>query len=157
MSIFSMSDKVVQAYVQLIVTSDLVYKNAEVKLGDTGITPRQHSVLMTLISAEHQLTLTELSRRLFRTKNSLTTVIDHMERDGLVKRLPVPGDRRAIYIMVSEKGQALVKDSMQQSRELVYRTMSCLEPAELDSLNALLRKIRRNIPGDAAEDMTAAS
>jgi len=154
MNILSIPDKIIHTYVLLISTSNIVAKYAESKLIREGITPTQHAVLITLITAGCPLKLTELSNRLFRSKNSLTTVIDHMERDGLVERQAIPNDRRAINICVTNKGNALLEGSKERSRELVYQSMACLNEAEINTLNNLLQKIRSNmlfdVPGDSS-------
>ena len=151
MTVLSIPDKIVHTYVLLISTANIVAKYAESKLIRQGITPTQHAVLNTLITAGHPLKLTDLSRRLFRSKNSLTTVIDHMERDGLVERQAVPGDRRAINIATTESGRTLLESNKQMSRELVYRSMACLDEAELATLNKLLQKIRSSMVDAAPE------
>ena len=156
MTVLSIPDKVVHTYVLLISTSNIVAKYAESQLLREGITPTQHAVLNTLITAGRPLKLTDLSRRLFRSKDSLTTVIDHMERDGLVQRQPVPDDRRAINIATTDKGRTLLEGSIQKSRELVYRSMACLDAAELATLNELLQKIRNNMVDDVPGDTRGA-
>ena len=90
------AEPVINAYVLLLNTSDIVSRHTEIELSKLGITATQYSVLVTLSFCPQPPTLTELSQRLFRTKNGLTTVIDHMEHRGLVKRIRDSADRRSI-------------------------------------------------------------
>jgi len=99
MNDFQIPDPIINAYVLLLNTSDIVSRSAEIELSKLGITSTQYAVLVTLSVCPQPPTLTELGQRLFRTKNSLTTVIDNMERDGLVKRIRDKVDRRAIRVM----------------------------------------------------------
>lgn len=127
MNDFQILDPVINAYVLLLNTSDIVSRHAEIELSKLGITPTQYAVLVTLKFCPKPPTLTELSQRLFRTKNSLTTVIDNMERDGLVKRVRDNADRRAIRVMATEEGVKLFESVRAPSRDLVYQIMSCYE------------------------------
>ena len=141
---FHISDPVINAYVLLLNTSDIVSRSAEIELSKLGITSTQYAVLVTLSVCPQPPTLTELGQRLFRTKNSLTTVIDNMERDGLVKRIRDKVDRRAIRVMVTEKGAELFESVRVPSRELVYQIMSCYNQEDVSRLSELLQRVRRH-------------
>lgn len=141
---FQIADPVVNAYVLLLNTSDIVARYTEIQLSKLGITPTQYAVLVTLSVCQQPPTLTELSQRLFRTKNGLTTVIDNMERHGLVKRVRDNADRRAIRVMATEKGAKLFESVRAPSRELVYQIMSCYNEEELSRLSELLQRVRRH-------------
>lgn len=141
---FQIADPVVNAYVLLLNTADIVARHAETQLSKLGITCTQYSVLVTLSVCQQPPTLTELSQRLFRTKNGLTTVIDHMERDGLVKRVRDNADRRAIRVMATEKGAKLFETVRAPSRELVYDIMSCFDQEDLSHFSELLQRVRRH-------------
>jgi len=143
MNDFQITDPVVKAYVLLLNTSDIVSRYAESYLSKLGITSSQYTVLVTLSVCPGPPTLTELSQRLFRTKNSLTTVIDNMERDGLVKRVRDGADRRAIRIVTTEKGIELFKRVRAPSKKLVYHIMSCFATEDLNHFSALLQSLRK--------------
>jgi MarR family 2-MHQ and catechol resistance regulon transcriptional repressor len=144
MNDFQISDPVINAYVLLLNTSDIVSRRAEMGLSKLGITSTQYTVLVTLKFCPKPPTLTELSQRLFRTKNSLTTVIDNMERDGLVKRIRDVADRRAIRVVATEKGAELFERVRAPSRELVYQIMSCYDEEDVSRLSELLQRVRRH-------------
>lgn len=65
-----------------------------------------------------------------------------MERDDLVKRVRDDTDRRAIRVMVSEKGKELFETALAPSRELVYQVMSCYNEDDVSRLSELLQKVR---------------
>lgn len=55
---------------------------------------------------EHeQLSFSELGKLTALAKTTLTSMIDRMEKNGLVTRIPNTKDRRQIFITVSEKGK----------------------------------------------------
>jgi len=141
---FQISDPVINAYVLLLNTSDIVSRYAGIELSKLGITPTQYTVLVTLRFCKQHPTLTELSQRLFRTKNSLTTVIDNMERDGMVKRVRDSADRRAIRVVTTRKGKKLFESVRAPSRELVYNIMSCFNEKDVTHFSRLLRGVRKH-------------
>jgi len=145
MNDLQIADPVVNAYVLLLNTSDIVTRYAETRLSKLGITSTQHMVLMTLSICTQPPALTELSQRLFRTKNSLTTVIDNMENNGLVTRVRDHADRRAIKIVATKKGTELLERSRIPSRELVYHVMSCCSEEDLNRLSEVLQKVRSHV------------
>ena len=52
------------------------------------------------------LTMSDLSQRLMVTGGNVTGVTDTLEREGLVERIPQPGDRRSRVVRLTPDGQA---------------------------------------------------
>lgn len=55
--------------------------------------------------------MTDLSQRLMITKSGLTTRIDHLEEEGLLRRVPDPTDRRAIRVALTVEGNDLFRSA----------------------------------------------
>jgi DNA-binding MarR family transcriptional regulator len=53
--------------------------------------------------------MTDLSARLVVSKSGLTTVVDRLEKRGLLRRVPDPADRRAIRVAITDEGYALFR------------------------------------------------
>jgi len=150
---FQIPDRIIDVYVLFLQTADAVTRYTEIELLKAGISYTHYSVLVLLDNTPVPLTLTELSRWMFRSKNSMTTVIDHMERDGLVQRVRDTKDRRAVRVVATEAGRELFDRVRQPSRDLVYRTMSCFEEEDkLDHFAELLRRLRENVLQELAGD-----
>ena len=134
-------------------TFDAVSRYSETQLAKEGISKTRYTVLVMLDNAQAPPTLTELSRWMFRSKNSTTTVIDHMERDGLVQRVRDARDGRSVRVAATEAGRELFDQVRQPSRELVYRIMACFEEEDkLDRFAELLRMLRENVLQELAGD-----
>jgi len=142
---FQIPDAVINTYVLLLNTSDIITRHAGIEFSKTGITNTQFIVLVTLRSFPQPPTLTELAERLFRTKNSLTTVIDNMEHHGLVKRVKDNIDRRAVRVMTTDQGKRLFETVLPLSTELVYQVMSCYNQDDVNQLSELLCRIRSHV------------
>jgi Transcriptional regulators len=52
-------------------------------------------------------TLQELEERSLFTRSGLTRLVDRIEAAGLVRREPVPGDRRGVRVVLTPEGRRL--------------------------------------------------
>ncbi len=63
---------------------------------EAGISLPQYRLLLTL--ADREMRAGELAERVGVSRPTLTSLIDGLERQGLLRRRPVPGDRRGIRL-----------------------------------------------------------
>jgi MarR family 2-MHQ and catechol resistance regulon transcriptional repressor len=134
----------IDAYVQLRRTADAVARYVEAELGEWRMTAAQYGVLLHLMKGE-PLSLTDLSGLIFRSNSTLTSLIDRMERDGLVARVAHVNDRRVTTVALTQKGRELLLEIRGHHRPFLADMMSCLSPEELSQLGALLNKIERKV------------
>jgi len=77
------------------------------RLEPFGVEPRAYAVLKAL-SEEDGRSQRELSTQLGIHRNVMVIVVDKLERDGLVKRMPHPADRRAFAVTLTDKARELL-------------------------------------------------
>jgi len=109
---------------------------------DAGLTPVQFGVLEALYHLG-ALMPSQLAEKHLTSRNNLTSVVDRLEADGLVRRERCPSDRRAQWIHLTEEGRARVERVMPEFAQAVAREASGLSPQEQEQLNGLLRKLGR--------------
>ncbi|HYF75399.1 MAG TPA: MarR family transcriptional regulator [Candidatus Nitrosocosmicus sp.] len=78
-------------------------------LQDFNITPPQFDALQFLVD-EGELTIGDLSGKLFLAPSTITDLVDRMEKNGLVTRVRDEKDRRSVKIRVEEKGFKLINE-----------------------------------------------
>jgi len=78
-------------------------------LEDSGISPREHSVLATAMTGE--FTQTELARMVGLDKTTMVVTLDELEANGLAERRRSRADRRARVIAVTTAGEAKVSEA----------------------------------------------
>ena len=84
---------------------DRVHRAITEALNRSGLTPTKFNVLMELAaSPEGGLPLCDIGRRLIRSAPNITTLIDRLEADGLVRREPDPEDRRRVIARITDRG-----------------------------------------------------
>jgi DNA-binding MarR family transcriptional regulator len=79
------------------------------RLEPFGVEPRAYAVMKAL-SEDDGRSQRELSTQLGIHRNVMVTVVDKLERDGLVKRMPHPADRRAFAVTLTDKARDLLPE-----------------------------------------------
>jgi MarR family transcriptional regulator for hemolysin len=105
-------------------------------LEDSGISPREHSVLATAMTGDY--TQTELARIVGLDKTTMVVTLDDLEAAGLAERRHSSTDRRARVIAVTEAGERKVREAekvLDRVREDVLATLA--EPDRQVFLRAL--------------------
>jgi DNA-binding MarR family transcriptional regulator len=113
----------------------------EAKLGAVGLSLAKLAALKTLTEAGESLPLTQLAERLSCVKSNITQLVDRLEADGLVRRLPDPNDRRARLATLTPAGRIACREGtrvQQAAEQAVLRKLSLAESRQLAGLLARL-------------------
>lgn len=78
---------------------------------------------------------------------TVTQAIDSLEQHGLVSRSPVPGDRRAKLVQITDAGRAMLEQAMPLYDRIVARTFGSLTADEFAGLDAALMHLNRIVDG----------
>jgi DNA-binding MarR family transcriptional regulator len=97
------------------------------------------------------LKMGELSRRLMVTGGNVTGITDQLVAEGLVRREPIPGDRRAYAVQLTPKGKRTFDGMAAEHERWVEELMSGLTKAERDRLYTLLGRLKTTIRERDAE------
>jgi DNA-binding MarR family transcriptional regulator len=102
-------------------------------------------MLQILISAGGSMIQTELSKRVYRSRYTITKTVDMLEENGWVERQPVEGDRRVKNVTITTKGLDLIKNSMDGMLEMSQLAVSCLDERERRELRSINKKLREHV------------
>jgi len=108
-------------------------------LEDVGISPRGHHVLKTAMQGRY--TQTELARIVGLDKTTMVVTLDELEAAGLAERLPLPEDRRARVIAVTESGAASVRQAEEIAARIQADVLQTLPPRERKAVLAGLERL----------------
>lgn len=125
---------------QLRLAQIAIFRDFAAALGDLSITPGLFGVLV-VIEANPGLKQTDLARATHLDRSTVVSVIDNLERRGLVERRSAAVDRRSNALQLTEQGGALLKELMRRVAEHEKRLSSHLSETERATLVRLLRKI----------------
>lgn len=100
----------------------------EQALAEHGLTIARYGVLDQLASAPEPLTLSDLASRLSCVRSNITQLVDRLDADGLVRRMPDPTDRRSIRAALTPLGIERQRAGA-AAHDRVQREVSSLLPA----------------------------
>jgi DNA-binding MarR family transcriptional regulator len=102
--------------------------------------------LIVLQTLDHPLAgtrLTTLAQRAQITAQSMSELVDALERGGYVQRLPDPSDRRAKLICYTDSGWAAHERGGEIVLDVQAEWAGLIGPARFEELVALLRELNR--------------
>ncbi len=140
--------RALDAYIKLMRAAESVTARLAAGLREAGLTTSQLGVLEALLHLG-PLAQCELAKKQLKSPANLTTVVDNLERRGLVRRTRDPRDRRRSVVELTPDGRRLIEDFFPRHAAAIAREMAVLEPAEQEELARLCRKLGlAAAPGD---------
>ena len=83
----------------------------------------------------------DLAAKILKSSGNLTTVIDNLERHGLVERRRDPGDRRMVTVHLTETGRSLIGKMFPAHAAKIADLFAVLAPDEQVELARLCRRL----------------
>ncbi|WP_020661946.1 MarR family winged helix-turn-helix transcriptional regulator [Amycolatopsis benzoatilytica] len=109
-----------------------------------GLTFARYEALVLLtFSRNGRLPMRVMGERLQLHPTSVTNIVDRLERDGLVKRVPHPTDRRTTLVEITDEGRAL-RETATVSVTGIDFGLTGLTERQVEQLTELLTKVRKS-------------
>jgi MarR family 2-MHQ and catechol resistance regulon transcriptional repressor len=128
------------AYIKLMRAADSVARRLDPRLLSYGLTETQFGVLETLLHlgplSQRTLALKQLT-----SASNLTTVIDNLERDGMVTRRRDATDRRKTVIELTPRGRTLIERIFPGHVAAIAAEFSVLTRPEQHTLGRLCKTL----------------
>lgn len=128
-------------YTKLMRATNQVTAKIHTHLREDNLTVSQFAVLEALYHLG-PLSQGELVKKILKSGANLTTVVDSLERKGLVDRVKSQKDRRRISVQLTEAGESLIARVFPRHAEITCRELKFLTTAEKKQLIAILRKFK---------------
>jgi MarR family transcriptional regulator, 2-MHQ and catechol-resistance regulon repressor len=104
------------------------------------LTASQFAVLEALYHLGH-MTQGKISSKVLKSGSNMTTVIDNLERDGLVRRERDAQDRRVIHVHLTAAGTRMVEELLPGHIAALVEEFSVLSAGEQKTLGELCKKL----------------
>ncbi len=119
------------------------------KLQENGIniTPEQFLVL-DILWKEQSLSQQNIADIIQKDKNSVTKIIDSLEKKNLVRRVVDKNDRRINKIELTNDGSALEKVTTEVAINFMNDAIKDIDKQELDVFVNVMRKLKNNLEGE---------
>ena len=126
--------------------ADIVFKYLEQEFDKTiGLDRTKIQILDLLLVKGGTLTPSQLSLGVNRTKITITTALDNLEKLGLIKSSRVEKDRRLRLVTITEKGLEVLEKFLPLRQEIFAQAMRCFNQEEANNFQSMLNRFRENI------------
>ncbi len=126
------------------IIAHLIKQKGREILNNYPITTPQFLALQWLLD-EGDLTIGELSKKLYSAFSTTTDLVDRMEKSGLVKRVRDVSDGRVVRIHLLQKGKEIIDEVIEKRQQYLLEVMQEFNNDEIISiktgLNQLLTKM----------------
>src|SRR3954468_8105290 len=135
--------RALRIWLRLLTCTQMIERVVRSRLREQfGTTLPRFDLMAQLERHAEGLKMNELSRLLMVTGGNVTTIVDQLEKEGLVERLAEPADRRAFRIRLTKAGERSFTEMARQHEEWVVEMLSGLSRREQDDLLRLLAKAK---------------
>jgi DNA-binding MarR family transcriptional regulator len=138
------NDPDINLYIILDQADSIVTSAIELEIKHLRMTQPQARVLTMLSRENRPVTIEELANWTFKEFNSVSTLINRMEKKGLVEKKKKEGDLKT-YIVLTEKGNDLFLN--QVTEQSIHMIFGKLSEQEKNQLHAILKKVRDTASG----------
>jgi len=129
-----------QLFVLLRQVGKIVEKAREKELQKKGISLAEHAVLFITQSIGYNTTPAEISRWMIRQRNSISTLLNRMEKKGLIKLTRDLDKKNLIRVSITKKGQKAYEISTEM--ESIHSILSVLPNDLHPQMIVWLKKFR---------------
>lgn len=123
------------------------------RLRQIGQSAARMEALAAIINSPSLSAQVDIAKRLRIEGPTMTRMLDTLEADGLVERLPAPSDRRTKQLRLTPQGEATLQDIFAVADELRRRLLDGLSDETIDGLNdqlaMLLARLDAGLPDQA--------
>ena len=132
--------RALNAYIKLLRAADSVSARATRHLKKAGITPSQFGVMEALYHLGPLLP-SQLAQKHLMSRGNITTVVDNLEKCGLVRRERGTADRRVITVHLTDLGRATVQEILPHHVAAIVTEMNSLTCREQEEIGRLCRQL----------------
>jgi|SRR5450755_2933000 DNA-binding MarR family transcriptional regulator len=131
----------VQLMEQFRAIAHATHNRTNARMSAAGLSLARFRVLSAL-QATDRIRMNELSTALGVVPRTVTTIIDALEKDAMVARLPDPADRRATLLQITQDGRTQLSRLRALHDSAAAELFDVLTAAEKHQLARLLRRLQ---------------
>lgn len=124
--------------------SGIIKQKGREILNDFPITLPQFIALQWL-NEDGDMTIGELSNKMYLAFSTTTDLVDRMEKNGLVERVRDQKDRRVVQIHLLNKGKEIINEVLEARREYLAHILENMNQEEVDQMAISLKKLLKKM------------
>ena len=132
-------------WLRLLTCTTLIENEVRRRLRDQfDITLPRFDLLAQLDRAPNGMTLGELSQRMMVSNGNITGLVERLAEQGLIRRRPLPNDRRVQIVSLTPEGQKFFRSMARINADWVGEIFAGLSPKDIEALMPLLAKTKQS-------------
>jgi DNA-binding MarR family transcriptional regulator len=140
-----------EVFNRLLLTSSLIADDMTLGLQERGLTQARATALWQ-VARRGPLNQRQLADLLKVTPRNVTTLVDALERTGFIARTDDEGDRRAVLVRLTGKGEAAAARMESEGAALAHELFGDLAPADLATFLRVLDHVAARFVRDDGRD-----
>jgi len=129
----------VKALVNILYTANWITNIQNTFFKSFGISPQQYNILRILNGANEPLKAQTVKGRMIDRAPNATRLMDKLCAKQLIDRIPCPGDRRVVHVIITDKGKQLLEDISDDFNDEILKNITENEASQLSDLLDKLR------------------
>ena len=131
-----------KALINILFTYGWALERIKKVLAEHDITHQQFNILRILRgSCPNPISTLQIRERMLDKMSDTSRIVDRLILKGLAQKAVSPKDHRLVDVLITEKGQAVLKD-IDDGPDLVLEVMHNVTEEEMEDLSHLLDKVR---------------
>lgn len=110
--------------------------------------------LLNLLAGAALMPMTDLSDKLHITKPAVTNLVDRLEKNKYIKRLPHPDDRRIHLIRIEPKGEKLVRGMQSTILGFLLEALEQFSASERKTVTQFYERLSESMDGFLSQNKT---
>lgn len=120
------------------------YTSAMLKQYDLGLTPEQF-LLVDILWNQGPMSQQSLANNMQKDKNSVTKLVDALEKKSFIARRKNPNDKRSNIIVLTPKGEQMKQEAKQVGISMLDKVLAGISEEELRNFLNTLDKLSENM------------
>ncbi len=145
--------KKVEVFIRLIGQMDQVEKQIIRHFAKFKLSPARFSLMMILNQGSESEPHSPLSlaKQLSVTKPTITGLLNNLESEGMIERIPNPKDKRSHLCLLSDKGKTFLKSLLPDHFSMMAKVVSSYSLSELEQLSMQIKDFNEIIEKSVGE------
>ncbi|MFF2447757.1 MarR family winged helix-turn-helix transcriptional regulator [Neobacillus sp. NPDC058068] len=124
--------------------SGIIKQKGREMLSNYKITPPQFVALQWLFE-DGDMTIGELSNKMYLACSTTTDLVDRMEKNVLVERVKDPSDRRVVRIHLLEEGNRIIDEVIKKRQVYLQEVLVNFSKEEIQILQSSMMKLHQEM------------
>jgi len=129
----------------ILMSFEVLERYLEVELKHHKASLIRFNIMSHLFKNGGEMTPSEISESVFREKNSVTAVINTLEKEGVVRREPSTSARRSVKVVITDKGWKEANRLSPIAQELSREALACMDKDKVEDLVEIMRNFREKL------------